>query len=112
MLNRVVYRGSHGHRAHRPLVQILTRGAVIAALALVGLTVVPSLLPTASAAIGDGLVTVRVVQEVNANGLVDSSTLEPPLIGVDVTFTDAAGNSQTVPTDSTGRAMLPPPSPC
>ncbi|MBB5790277.1 SdrD B-like domain-containing protein [Jiangella mangrovi] len=81
-----------------------------AAITLVGagLVVLPGGLLPAQADPGDGLVTVRVVQEVNANGLVDSTIMEPPLIGVTVTLTDADGNTQTGTTDDDGLAVIDP----
>lgn len=62
----------------------------------------------AVAAAGDGTVTVKVVQDVNANGVVDPVALEPALSGVTVTLTDAAGHTQTGTTDDTGSAVIDP----
>ncbi|WP_433674030.1 SdrD B-like domain-containing protein [Microbacterium gorillae] len=88
----------------------LTRST--AALAIAGVVAsVLALVPAVDAAladVGDGTVTVHVVQEVNANGLVDSTVLEPPLIGVDVTLTDASGASITAQTDANGNAVFTP----
>ncbi|MDR2293670.1 MAG: LPXTG cell wall anchor domain-containing protein [Microbacterium sp.] len=84
-------------------------GAVLGTAGLVvsGMVLVPAV-DAAVADTGDGTVTVHVVQEVNANGLVDSTTIEPPLIGVDVTLTDASGASITVQTDANGNAVFTP----
>ena len=84
------------------------RTAVVAGIVAVLAGLCSPFAPTASAAPGDGTVTVHVVQEVNANGLVDSTMMEPPLIGVDVTLTDVNGASITVQTDANGNAVFTP----
>lgn len=63
--------------------------ALSAALATTG---VVSAVAPASADAGDGEVTVRVVREVNANGMWDA-VLEPGLAGVEVALTDTEGRS-------------------
>ena len=63
-------------------------------------------LSTATADTGDGSLTVTVTRDVNANGLYDS-VLEPPMVGVSVRITDAAGASQTYVTDALGEVSLP-----
>lgn len=78
-------------------------------LVLLGASGIVILQPTpAVAAPGDGLVTVRVVQEVNANGLVDDPSIEPPLAGVTVDLVDAAGTLVSAQTDSAGVVVFNP----
>ncbi|MCB0965351.1 MAG: hypothetical protein KDB37_00830, partial [Ilumatobacter sp.] len=80
-------------------------GAIVAAATVVLPTPVGTQ-PMASAAPGDGALTVRVVQEVNANGVVDSTIMEPPLAGVVVHLSDASGASIQATTDDTGVAVF------
>jgi len=96
-----MHRG-HSRQSRGALVRLGVALAVIAA----GL-VLPSA-PAAIAAPGDGTITVKVVQEVNGNGLVDDATLEPALAGVTVTVTDADGHTKTATTDDSGVAVIDP----
>lgn len=107
-VQRLVYSGRHVQGPRAPRLARAVRMVAVLGLVAAGLTVPRSALTAAHAAAGDGTVTVRVVQEVNANGLVDSTTLEPPLIGVTVTLTDAAGHTQTATTDDNGVAVITP----
>ncbi|WP_232838363.1 SdrD B-like domain-containing protein [Streptomyces geranii] len=65
----------------------------------------PAVAGTASAAPGDGTVTVRVVTEVDADGAYDS-VLEQGLAGVRVTLTDDAGAVRYATTGSNGLATF------
>jgi len=93
-----------GHRG-RSLTGSLFRVVLAMALAMIGMVVGQS---AASADTGDGTVTVRVVQEVNANGVVDDTIMEPPLIGVTVHLTDADGNTVSAATGDDGVATFDP----
>ncbi|HWL41751.1 MAG TPA: SdrD B-like domain-containing protein, partial [Ilumatobacter sp.] len=85
--------------------RVLLVGALVAGLvALIPLG--PGGVSPAAAAPGDGTITVRVVQEVNANGLVDSTIMEPPLAGVTVHVSDGEGNSISSVTDDAGLAVF------
>jgi len=107
-VRRLVYSGRHVLGPRFPRLGRAVRVVAVLGLVAAGLTVTPSLVTAASAAAGDGTVTVRVVQEVNANGLVDSTTLEPPLSGVTVTLSDADGHTQSATTDVDGTVTIAP----
>ncbi|MGW4651007.1 MSCRAMM family protein, partial [Kitasatospora sp. NPDC004289] len=62
----------------------------------------------ANADAGDGSVTVRVVREVNGNGLWDGTALEPGMSGVTVNLTDDAGTTVTGTTTANGTLTLSP----
>ncbi|RNL77774.1 hypothetical protein EFL95_17430 [Nocardioides marmorisolisilvae] len=64
----------------------------------------------AGAAGDDGTVSVRVVREINANGIWDHTApiLEPGLPGAVVTVTDPQGHTQSGPTDDQGQLTLDP----
>ncbi|WP_217368201.1 SpaA isopeptide-forming pilin-related protein [Kitasatospora sp. MMS16-BH015] len=62
----------------------------------------------ASAAAGDGTVTVRVVREVNGNGAWDGAALEPGMAGVTVNLTDDAGTTISGTTAADGTVTLRP----
>ncbi len=102
--------GARWFRSHgrRPRLGHLVRVTAALALACGGVALAPLAVSPAIAAPGDGIVTVRVVQEVNANGLVDSTITEPPLIDVTVTLTDSEGNTQSATTNEDGLAVIDP----
>lgn len=99
MRTSAVTKDATGRRRTTMLIGLAVAGAVVAT----GFTA-----PASYAAAADGVVTVRVVQEVNANGLVDDDLLEPPLIGVAVRLSDASGNRMDAVTDANGLATFAP----
>jgi len=60
----------------------------------------------ASAASGDGSLTVQVIRDMGANGVYDS-VIDLPLSGVSVKVSDSTGHSVTLTTDANGQAVLP-----
>jgi hypothetical protein len=106
VVTRIGFEGDRNRRrGFRGSLIAAARSAVVAALVLLGVTVAA---PPSNAAPSDGTVTVRVVQEVNANGLVDSTILEPPLIGVSVHLSDASGHTMDAQTGTDGVATFDP----
>lgn len=98
--------GSARPRDRRTRPSAWNRAARLASvIALVAIGVITDQ-ANAQAAPGDGIVTVRVVQDVNANGVVDDPMMEPPLVGVRVHLTDADGHTMHASTGEDGVATF------
>lgn len=75
---------------------------VVAAVAATALTFASA--PAATAAAGDGPITIDVVQDVNVSSTLDA--IDTPLNGVSVRFTDPSGNTFTRNTNAAGQVVL------
>jgi hypothetical protein len=93
-----------GISSARGRIASVTAFAMVASLAAVIGTGVTG--NSASAASGDGALTVQVVRDMGANGKWDP-LIDLPLAGVAVTVTDHNGNSVALTTDASGVATLP-----
>ncbi|MFK4788737.1 SdrD B-like domain-containing protein [Microbacterium sp. ZW T5_56] len=99
------------HRAHqagrgaRRVLSALRRAVLAVGIVAVTVGLLSPFAPAASAAPGDGTLTLTVIRDVNADGA-RNATLEPGLAGVQVILTDAAGAQQSLTTNASGQLII------